>query len=299
MHRYAVAIVVALGGLPFSALNAQQPTGPVRELAPGIISTGKGFTVTFSPDGQDVYFTARDPQSPPDKPVSHVYHSRLKGDQWQPAAAVPFSSSDWSDLDPFLSVDGRRLYFVSTRVAPGKDPAKRDMDIWYSEAAGNGWGTPVWLPEINSPAKEGSPSLDRQNTIYFFSDRDAPSNQNAIYSSTWSGGKFTAPNKLPAPINAGPSDTSPWIAPDGNTLLFYSTRSGGAGQADLYLSGRSAAAWSPAENLGPVVNTAEFEYNASISRDGKTFYFGRQGKIFMVPLDSLHVATLTASRFTK
>jgi hypothetical protein len=41
----------------------QTPSSGVQEFAPGIVSTGKGFTVTFSPSGHDVYFTARDETS--------------------------------------------------------------------------------------------------------------------------------------------------------------------------------------------------------------------------------------------
>jgi hypothetical protein len=112
--------------------------------------------------------------------------------------------------------------------------------------------------------KEGSPSLDRRNNLYFFSDRDAESNHNSIYIAKWNHAHFSPPQKLAAEINAGPSDTSPWIAPDGKTLLFYSTRTGGQGQADLYASFRSHGGWSKALNLGPVVNTADFEYNPSV-----------------------------------
>jgi hypothetical protein len=34
----------------------------------------------------------------------------------------------------------------------------------------------------------------------------------------------------------GPSDTSLFVAPNGKTLIFYSTRLGGQGKADIYFS---------------------------------------------------------------
>jgi len=37
-----------------------QSGSDVQELAPGVISTGRGFTVTLSPDNKDAYFTVRE-----------------------------------------------------------------------------------------------------------------------------------------------------------------------------------------------------------------------------------------------
>ena len=290
-----VALMLQLGA------SAQSIRSPVTELAPGIISTGRGFTVTFSRDGNDVYFTARELTSGSERPPLHVYHSHFDRGAWQAAKPVSFSSTQWSDLDPFVTVDGRRMYFVSTRGVPDKDPSKRDMDIWYSELNDGDWGEPQYIAAVNSTAKEGSPSLDRRNNLYFFSDRGNEPDQNSIYVARWRGGHFSAPEKLSGivggEINAGPSDTSPWIAPNGKTLLFYSTRPGGYGKADLYVSFLKHGIWSKPQNLGPVVNTEDFEYNPEVSRDGRTLYFGRGGKIYAVALDALHIPGLNRRRF--
>lgn len=266
---------------------AAQAGSPVQEFATGVVSTGRGFTVTFSPDGNDVYFTSREESGTSEKLLLHIYSSHREQDSWQPAKPVVFSSPQWSDLDPFVTVDGKRMFFVSTRPAPGKDPGKRDMDIWVSDLHNGSWAEPQWIAEINSGAKEGSPSLSRKNDLYFFSDRGNESGHNVIYISHWRHGHFSTPEKLDPQINAGPSDTSPWIYPNGRTLLFYSTRPGGYGQADLYVTFRKHRKWSTPQNLGPEVNSADFEYNPSVSRDGRTLYFGRGGKIYFVPLSSL------------
>src|SRR4051794_36340275 len=112
MFRSALSISVALlAGISFAQTpkpsnGAQAP----KLFAEGIISTGKEFTVTFSPDGNEVYFTRAETE----KKINHVMHSRKKDGTWQTAERVSFSSDDWSDLDPALSPDGKRLYFVST-----------------------------------------------------------------------------------------------------------------------------------------------------------------------------------------
>jgi Tol biopolymer transport system component len=264
-------------------------------VGPGVVSTGHEFTLTFMPDGQEAYFS----RAFPDQHLIHIMRTRFTAGAWQTPSEVAFSSPRWSDLDPAVSPDGKRLFFVSTRPKPGSDPTVKDMDIWYADRAGEGWGEPQHVERINSPAKEGSPTVAADGTLCFFSDRDAAPGTNAIYCASRVGDGYADPVKLPAEFNAGPSDTSPFLSPDGNVMLFYSTRPGGFGQADLYVSFRRSGSWSTARNLGPTVNTAASEYNPEVSRDGATFYFGRDGNIFAVPLEALGIAGLDRARFSR
>ncbi|MEP6573250.1 MAG: hypothetical protein ABJD11_11170 [Gemmatimonadota bacterium] len=265
-----------------------------RVFAAGVVSTGREFAVTFDPDGRTVLFTRSDSATR----RAHIFTSRFSAGQWLPATPVGFSSDQWSDLDPSVSPDGKLLYFVSTRShTAGATTSTKDMDIWFSEATGEGWGEPHWIPELGSNGKEGSPTIDRQGTICFFSDRDGPAGKNAIFCAARTHHGFSAPLRLSANINAGPSDTSPFLAPDGRTLLFYSTRAGGAGQADLYASFKAGNDWGPAISLGAQVNTADFEYNPVVSRDGAVMIFGRKRQLLYISLPALGVPGLSPARF--
>jgi Tol biopolymer transport system component len=86
---------------------------------------------------------------------------------------------------------------------------------------------------------------------------------------------------------------NPEISVDGRTLVFTSLRPGGYGLGDLYVSHRtpgrrSADGWTPARNLGPLVNTAADEYHPTLTRDGRTLYFVRRGPL---PGDFYRIAT--------
>jgi Tol biopolymer transport system component len=265
-----------------------------RVFADGIISTGHEFTVTFTPDGREVYFTRSDPNTH----RSHILHAVRTQHTWQPPQPISFATDSASDLDPALSPDGRRLFFVSTRPRPGTTagPA-RDMDIWYADRTSNGWDVPHWIPQLSSDGKEGSPTVDRHGTLCFFSDRGNAANQDVIYCAARTSDGYASPARLPGQINAGPSDVSPFLSRDGQTMLFYSTRPGGFGQADLYIAHRRGTAWSQSVNLGTPVNTDAYEYNPSVSPDGHTLYFGRNRKIWSIPLRALDSKVIAEKMF--
>ncbi len=264
--------------------------------AEGVISTGHEFGITFSPDGKEAYFSRREQGAK----ATHVFRSDFRDGKWQTAKPVEFSGETWSDLDPFVSPDGKRIFFISTRTVPGAAAdAKPNMDIWYTERIGQTWGEPKHVASVNSDFKEGTPVITRDGTMYFFSDREAPGKINNIYVSKYVNGEYQSPSKLSAAINSGASDTSPFISPDGKTLLFYSQRSGGEGQADLYVSFWRKRNWQTPINLGKKVNTASFEYNPVPSRDGKTLYFGRDRSLQQIDLSAVGVKSLKPKLFTR
>ena len=84
-----------------------------------------------------------------------------------------------------------------------------------------------------------------------------------------------------APVNLGPAvnttfnDQQPAISKDGRSLYFTSTRPGGSGAFDLYVSQRASVddPWGSPVNLGPTVNTMFDEGNPAFSRDGHLMFF--------------------------
>lgn len=83
------------------------------------------------------------------------------------------------------------------------------------------------------------------------------------------------------PINLGPTvnstsmDRGPAISKDELSLYFASTRPGGFGGEDIYVSQREArdGEWGPPVNLGPIINTTANEMVPAFSRDGHLLFF--------------------------
>lgn len=210
-------------------------------------------------------------------------------------------NSNVDDFCPTISRDGKLLYFASRRPGcrlPGSD---LDSDLYVVRLAPDArmnsdqdLEIPEMLPcdaeapydAVNSPYDEFSPypQLDPGVglVLYFSSFRPggfaaeaggAPDSD--LYWSVSHGGVFGNAGLIPA-INTAADDGQPNVGSDGRELFFYSTRGGGAGAADLYVSTRAFPldAWSAPVNLGSTVNSNGAETRPSLSWDGLSLYFG-------------------------
>lgn len=73
-------------------------------------------------------------------------------------------------------------------------------------------------------------------------------------------------------------DSQPSISCDGNTMYFASSRKGGHGGTDIWMSELQAnGIWGPPVNLGPTINTEGDEEAPFIAPDGLTLYFASDG----------------------
>ena len=83
-------------------------------------------------------------------------------------------------------------------------------------------------------------------------------------SGEWPGtaGDWTPPERLPDTVNAVDAvDLEPRITADGKTLYFMSNRPGGLGGFDIWVTHKQPnGEWSPAQNLGPNINSAEHDH---------------------------------------
>lgn len=87
-------------------------------------------------------------------------------------------------------------------------------------------------------------------------------------------------------INTHGNEGAQTISADGRTLYFTAcNRNNGYGRCDIYRSGKLGNTWSSPVNLGPNVNTRDWESQPSISSDGLTIYFVSDRKGGMGKMD--------------
>lgn len=249
----------------------QKPPGLKPEVfAPGIVSTEKNeLNCVFSPDGNEVYFTVWKDG------VNTIMMMKQKSGKWSERAIAPFSGK-YSDVDPFITADGRRLYFSSMRpVNITGDP--KDSDIWYIERnATDDWSQPLRLNTPNSPGKDDYyTSICSSGTLYFsmFEKHGSPGN---IFRSQLVNGQYMPAEGVEYPINTEFNEHDPFVSPDESYLIFTSDRPGGYGKGDLYISfQKEDDKWTEPKNMGGGINSSGYDFCPMLSQDGKYLFFTR------------------------
>jgi Tol biopolymer transport system component len=234
--------------------------------------------VTFSPDGETAFVSKG----------WRIHESKRVNGRW--SEPVPAAFSERNDGNPFLSPDGRTLFFWSLRPIAGEP--RKQAAIWSVERTAEGWGTPreAGAP-VNTPGDpSANPAVASNGTLYFSTKRPDSIGDLDLYRSRLVDGRYAAPENLGSSINSSVHEFDVYVAPDESYVIFSSDRPGGLGKTDLYVSVRRDGAWTPARNLGPQVNTEASEMCPSVS--GTSLYFTRPGVgVFQVSVDSasLHV----------
>ena len=266
-----------------AAVGASATPAAAELFAPGVISDAKRqWRITFTADGRTAYFAESEGFFPATRQAT-IYVTRLVDGAWAEPTVAPFSGR-YSDIDPFVTPDGSRLYFSSIRPVDGV--LRGDIDVWYVERTPAGWGEPKRLgPEVNGPADELYASASARGDLYFAVGPAAPTPNDDwdIYTAARAGRGFAERRPIAALNTDLPFDrqnpTADWefnpeVSSDGRTLVFTSLRPGGRGAGDLYVSHARDGAWSAPENLGPAVNTKFDEFHPTLARDGY-LYFAR------------------------
>src|SRR5262245_27501717 len=245
MKRPILFLCCLLGAL---ALTGAQKPNHEAELFP--LSTGQEESaITFTPDGKTAYFCKGIAWTN----LSIIVFSELKNGRWTEPEVASFSGR-YRDNAPFISPDGMRLFFSSSRSVDGES-AKNDLDIWFVEKTANGWGEPQNLGSpVNTAEQETSPSVAADGTLYFASNRVGARGGADIYRSRLVGGKYAEPENLEA-INTADYDSNPCVDSRGERLFFASSRSGGAGAMDIYVSAHRNGRWEAPRNVGSAGNT--------------------------------------------
>ena len=108
---------------------------------------------------------------------------------------------------------------------------------------------------------------------------------------------FGTPTNLGPMVNSSSHDFNPSISADGLSLYFISSRAGGVGGRDIWVTTRETTDedWGEPVNLGPTVNTPVGEYGVSISSDGLSLYFDTRQSGTTSAIDDLWVATRTTT----
>jgi len=253
-------------------LGQPLPDSIPQIFAPGIINTGK-FTrdITMTPDGNEIWFSICGHSFS----FSTVLGCKRTADGWTKPQVAPFvNGANYKYIEPFISPDGKYLYFASDQPLTPGEPSK-DFDIWRCPRINGGWGAAenVGAP-VNTVGDEFFPSVTKSGTIYYTSETKGA--EGVILKALATEHGFAQPDTLPRTVNCGRARFNAFISPDERFLIqgvFGLPDTYGA--TDHYIFFRNEEGqWSNAINMGDKVNSAaRSEYAATLSPDGQYLFF--------------------------
>lgn len=266
-------------------LNELPPGTTPRVFASGKVSTEKEFEfgAVFSNDRSEFYYGVE---------INGKAETRMmkfeNGNWSQPVKILVHEVYSYND--PFLTPDGKKLFFISDRSMTGTG-AKKDYDIWYVERQGEGWSEPKNAGKnINSDKNEYYISFTKTSKMYFSSNTQDNERKNNydIYSSDMKNGEFQPSVKLGPGINTSFYEADVFVAPDESYLVFAANRPGGLGSGDLYISFRKPdGTWTPSKSLGNTINTETDDFCPYVSPDGNYLFYASRGDIYWVSTEVL------------
>jgi outer membrane protein OmpA-like peptidoglycan-associated protein len=197
-------------------------------------------------------------------------------------------NSDYKELNPLLSPDGKTLYFSRQNHPQNIGGVKDKEDIWYSELDSAGrWQLARNLGALNN---EGPNFINTIKAV-------TPDGKSAIM--VLLGNKYLDNGKMLAGVSISSNVGGTWskpvalniindynyaekanyfLADNRKTLLMSVERDDTQGDRDLYVTFMNAdSSWSEPVNLGDVINSAGEESAPFLASDDKTLYFSSTG----------------------
>jgi Tol biopolymer transport system component len=265
-----------LGAVPSLFATGAAVQAP-QIFAPGVISgPANEACPAFAPDGNTVYFDIG----------SMILVSHRTDGGWSKPQIAPFSGQ-WLDHDPAMAPDGSYLVFVSNRpVAPGSNQALAATvhgklvpgyggHLWRVDRKGDGWGTPVHLPDaVNASDRTYAPSIAADGSLYFIH----PDGQGVfhIYRSTYAHAAYQPAVQVTVGDPAAATQ-DPAIAPDQSFMVFNMSEAGKPGEmGGFYIAFRQGEQWGKPIDLGEAINGKPgkwSQWGAHIGPDGRTLYY--------------------------
>ena len=186
-------------------------------------------SITFSSDGTYMIYAKGNNGKSSGRNNVDLYWSRFRRGGWTNPRLLNVNTSRSWDSTPFLSKDGKTLYFASNR-----SKGYGGTDIYKANVNRRG----RWIniqnlgPEINTPGNELFPSVTEDGRLYFSSDNHEGFGGLDIFVASRRGGKITIKNPG-KPLNSSGDDFG--VNPYNPTRGFFtSNRDGGSGDDDIY-----------------------------------------------------------------
>lgn len=256
-----------------------------ENLGKTINSPGQEVAPVIAPDGRTLYFTRhhhKDNIGGPD--TQDVWFASLQpGSPGQPATwgeAVNMGSpinNAGNNAISGMSPDGRTIYLINVYRPDGG----LGYGISKAQKTKAGWSMPVEcrMTDNRNLHKDNNleftVSPDGKVIVMAIQKKDVLGDRDLYVSFRRDDLTWTEPKHMGAVINSADFESSPFVAADGRTMYYTSGGHPGFGDGDIFVTRRlddSWTVWSEPENLGPAINTSEWDGYFTIPASGDYAY---------------------------
>lgn len=265
------------------AINVSKdaPKELVKEnIGPQVNSKGQEVAPVISPDGKTLYFTrGLHDRNIGDPKNQDVWYSTLQANgEWGNAVNIgPPVNTPADNAVSGMSPDGRTLYLINVY--------KPDGSVTYglskSTLGKNGWSFPVEcvISNNNNLHKNAYTEYaivpDGKTIVLSVQRRDSQGNKDLYVSFRQPNQTWSEPVSMGLTLNTADYEGAPFVASDSRTLYFTSAGRPEYGNGDIFVSRRlddTWTKWSEPENLGPDINTPEWDGYFTIPATGDYAY---------------------------
>jgi outer membrane protein OmpA-like peptidoglycan-associated protein len=233
-----------------------------------------------SPDGKKIFFTRwKHPENLGKDKNQDIWFSTLKEDKtWSKAQLFPSPiNNEENNAICGISLNGKTILLNNVY---GKDGyMEKGVSMSFLLRTGD-YSFPKALKIINfknrSEFSEYTLAPNGKVLLMTTETKDSFGGKDIYVSFLKTDETWTEPKNIGSVVNTGESESTPFIAPDGVTMYFSSSGHVGYGNNDIFLTRRlddSFLNWSIPENVGPIVNTAQWDGYFSVSAQGDYAYF--------------------------
>lgn len=263
MRWVALLLAPVAAGALASPVAGPRPVGgeALGRLADGFEVT---LNATWTADGSEMLFS----RAMKDWSRIQIRTASVRNGRIGPPRPVSFADPAARDVDPFVSPDGRSLYFASDRPLPG-DAGPRAYRLWKVDRVGKSWGAA--RPLTGEAAALGAllyPSIDRHGMLVFArTTAEGP----RLYAARLEGDAIRDAAPLEIPGITFALDAT--VARDGKRIVFVAPAEAGSRAKAIFLTRRLGKKWEAPRIVHRPEPPATSVLATGLSRDGRTLYF--------------------------
>jgi len=284
------AIGIADSKIPIQAEINLAPDSKIQDskenLGPGVNSEYDEVYPIISPDGKTLFFDRKEfPGNIRDPENSNIIRDNIWFSELQASGKWGLAKNIGRDLNNGYGTFAASITPDGNTMLVGgsfRDSTGLSFTIGTSRKTVNGWEKPrrVRIDSFYTHPRSGFMEFclaaDGKTMLLSLQRDDSYGTRDLYACFLKDDGSWTVPLNLGPELNTAGDESTPFLAADGKTLYFATDGYSGYGSLDIFFSRRlddTWQHWSEPQNLGPDLNTPDWDAYLTIPASGDYAYF--------------------------